>query len=557
MSENLDLTKPIELGPEVFWVGYVVPNDPFQCHTYLIRNGEESILIDPGSMITFPIVLEKILKLVELKDIKYIIFHHQDPDITGCYNILEQLFPNPSKERFAVTHWRAKTLLKHYKWKTPFYLVDKHDWKLQAGDRLLEFVFTPYAHFPGAFCTYDPKSEILFSSDIFGAISDKFQLFATDDEEYYQGVELFHKHYMPSSAILNYALDKIMEKNPKLIAPQHGSIIKEDMIIPVVNRLRKLDCGLFLLQKGGEDIKILNKVDELLKRLIRNILSKSNIKTLLLEIFQVLKSEIPHLSKLVIVSDIPIDHKNFLLEVTDKKVELVFIPKDYELKNFSFRGILETETRRIGTLYLFSEKNLSREELKFLDLLYSHIKYPLSISLEKELTIEALTIKSKILEEHVFKDPLTGLHNRAYLKRCLESMDKDKPVSIIVIDIDHFKSINDTYGHQIGDCVLRELAKILRSNFREDDCVIRYGGEEFLVVLNNCDLETACKKAEKLRKEVEEHTFCKEEGLNLKVTISAGVRQVLNLENFKEEFDKADKALYRAKETGRNRVVCI
>ncbi len=187
MSSKLDLSQPVEIGPEVFWVGYVVPNDPFQYHTYLIRNKDETVLIDPGSMITFPVVLEKILKLVSLRDIKYIIFHHQDPDITGCYLTVEELFPNPSKERFAVTHWRTKALLKHYRWKTPFYLVDRNDWKLKAGDRTLEFVFTPYAHFPGAFCTYDPKSGILFSSDIFGSISDKFQLFATDDEEYLGG----------------------------------------------------------------------------------------------------------------------------------------------------------------------------------------------------------------------------------------------------------------------------------------------------------------------------------------------------------------------------------
>ena len=169
-----DLSEPLELAEDVFWVGYVVPNDPFQCHVYLIRNGEESILIDPGSMITFPVVLEKILKLVSLRDIKYIVFHHQDPDITGCYSMLEELFPNTTKPRYAVTHWRTKTLLKHYKWKTPFYLVDKNDWKLEAGDRTLEFVFTPYAHFPGAFCTYDRRSGILFSSDIFGAIRKSF-----------------------------------------------------------------------------------------------------------------------------------------------------------------------------------------------------------------------------------------------------------------------------------------------------------------------------------------------------------------------------------------------
>jgi flavorubredoxin len=229
----IDITKPIEIAEDIFWIGYVVPNDPFQCHVYVVRNGDESILIDPGSMITFPIVLEKLFCVTPLKNIRYIILHHQDPDIVGCYSTLESIFPKG--ERFIITHWRTETLLKHYQWKTPFYSIDKHNWKLKAGDRELEFVFTPYAHFPGAFCTFDKKTRTLFSSDIFGAISDKFLLFAEDDEDYYSGVELFHKHYMPSKLILNYTLDKIEEKNPELIAPQHGSIIKKEMIKPIIN----------------------------------------------------------------------------------------------------------------------------------------------------------------------------------------------------------------------------------------------------------------------------------------------------------------------------------
>ncbi len=550
-----DLSEPLELAEDVFWVGYVVPNDPFQCHVYLIRNGEESILIDPGSMITFPVVLEKILKLVSLRDIKYIIFHHQDPDITGCYSTLEELFPNTTKLRYAVTHWRTKTLLKHYKWKTPFYLVDKNDWKLEAGDRTLEFVFTPYAHFPGAFCTYDRRSGILFSSDIFGAISKKFYLFAVDEEEYYQGVELFHKHYMPSSAILNYALDRIMEKNPRMIAPQHGSIIKEEMILPVVNRLRKLDCGLYLLDRENTDIYLLNKVDSILKKLMKSIIASSDFRVVLRNLYSTLKSEIPELSKFYLLTQFFTDKKRFLIEVDSENVNLKFVPESYGLSGFIFSEKLETESQEIGNIYLFSSKPLNRGQLKFLEILFNHVKYPLSASLEREFQLELLKRKEKILEEKAVRDPLTGLYNRYFLKECLKSCD-ELPVSLIMFDIDHFKRINDTYGHEIGDCVLKEFAKILRKSFRSSDCVIRYGGEEFLVVLKHCDLAQACEKAEEVRRKVENTEFCKEKGLSLKVTVSAGVRQVSSIDSFKEEIDKADRNLYAAKNAGRNRVVC-
>ena len=248
---SYDLSKPIEIAEDIFWVGYVVPNDPFQCHVYLIRNREESILIDPGSELVLPVVLEKIYAVTPLRNIKYIVMHHQDPDITGCFSFLEKLFPEG--ERYIVTHWRTQALLKHYGWRTPFYLVEQHNWKLKAGDRELEFVFTPYAHFPGAICTFDPRTKTLFSSDIFGAISDKFFLFAEDTEDYYRGVEFFHKHYMPSKVVLQHALREIKSKDPKLIAPQHGSIIRGNLIDKVISRLENLDCGLYLIEAAKEE----------------------------------------------------------------------------------------------------------------------------------------------------------------------------------------------------------------------------------------------------------------------------------------------------------------
>ena len=125
-----------------------------------------------------------------------------------------------------------------------------------------------------------------------------------------------------------------------------------------------------------------------------------------------------------------------------------------------------------------------------------------------------------------------------------------------MIDIDFFKKINDTYGHLIGDCVLQQLARILKKNFRTTDCVARYGGEEFAIVMPYAPLNKACRKLEGLRKQVEEFTFCKKEGLNLKVTISIGVYEYKKGMSVKELIEKADENLYAAKRSGRNRVVC-
>ena len=554
-----DISKPIEIAEDIFWIGYVVPNDPFQCHVYLIKNGEESILIDPGSMITFPVVLEKLFQVTPLRNIKYIILHHQDPDIVGCYSTLESLFPKGN--RFIVTHWRTKTLLKHYQWKTPFYSIDKHDWKLKAGNRELEFVFTPYAHFPGAFCTFDKKTKTLFSSDIFGAISDKFFLFAEDNEEYYKGVELFHKHYMPTKLILNHTLDKIEEKNPELIAPQHGSIIRKEMIKPIINRLRFLDCGLYMLDDRESNIFILNKVDEILKRLFKSIISSSDFSVIIEKLYKSIKQEIPEIEKITITgkSEQLSKDKTLVLDVDEQGVNEKLVDGTVRLSNFTYKEILETEKEQVGSIHIFS-KQLSKEKLEFFRLLLKHIKYALAASLEKEISYELLEQEKEELQEQVIIDSLTKLYNRNYLfdylKRTVKkSIKLGFPVSLAVIDIDFFKKVNDTYGHLTGDCVLKELARILKNSFRTSDCVARYGGEEFVVVLPFSSLKYACKKLENIRKNIEQHKFCGRK--KLKLTISAGVTEYKPNESIKNFLKRADENLYKAKNSGRNKIVCM
>ena len=553
---SLDLSQPIEIAEDVFWIGYVVPNDPFQCHVYLIRNGTESILIDPGSMITFPVVLEKIFKLTTLRNIKYIIMHHQDPDIVGCYSTLESLFPK-NHERYVVTHWRTKTLLKHYMWKTPFYLIDRHDWKLKAGDRELEFVFTPYAHFPGAFCTFDKKTRVLFSSDIFGAISDKFFLFAVDDEEYYRGVELFHKHYMPSSVILNYALDRIQEKNPEIIAPQHGSIIKREMINNVIRRLRNLDCGLFLLDEEETDINVLSKVDETLKKLFKVIISSSDFDSVARHLFFTIKEAVSSLKEIVFISRELPDDRYLKIRVTEDSLNEEFLKGKPEITGYSYREILETEDEVVGYLYVFSESVTLKQE-EFLRILFNHIKYPLAASFDRKIQFEILEEEREELLKKAITDPLTGLYNRAYLlsflEETLESAKKHGfPVSLAMIDIDFFKRVNDTYGHLAGDCVLRELSKLLVRSFRASDCVARYGGEEFVVVMPYASLKEACKKLEAVRRIVKEHEFCSGK---LRITVSIGVTEYRDDISLEEFIRIADENLYEAKRSGRDRVVC-
>jgi len=550
----MDYSKAIEIAPNIYWVGYVIPDDPFQCHVYLIKNGDESILIDPGSMITFPVVLEKITSILPLRDIKYIIMHHQDPDIVGCFTTLETLFPKG--ERYIVTHWRTQMLLKHYQWKTPFYLINENEWKLNAGNRELEFVFTPYAHFPGAFATYDKKSKIMFSSDLFGGLTPKFELFAKNADEYFEYAKPFHKHYIPNKEILNYAIDHIKIKDISMIAPQHGSIIKKELINPFLDKLSNLDCGLYLMDDYVTDLDVLSKIDDIFKKFLKDAVSSSSFETIIKNLFIHLEELFPSISKIKICGKSFYSNKEYCFQY--ENFELTQIQNQQE--NFTIKkSFINEEKKEVGEIFLFMDEKLDDKHKKYLDVLFRQLETPLATSLEKEIMIRELEMNNKQLYEKSIKDSLTNLYNREFMNDFLDQKIKESkryniPLSIAMIDIDFFKRINDTYGHIIGDCVLKELANLLLKNFRKSDTVVRYGGEEILVIMPFTTLIEACEKMEEFRKMIENYIFCGKKNIHL--TISVGVAQLKEEKNKTEFIKKADTNLYEAKESGRNRTVC-
>lgn len=164
--------------------------------------------------------------------------------------------------------------------------------------------------------------------------------------------------------------------------------------------------------------------------------------------------------------------------------------------------------------------------------------------------------------EMAITDQLTGLHNRRYMGRHLSTLvdgatKAGKPLSFLIMDIDHFKLVNDTHGHDIGDEVLREFANRVAANVRGIDLACRYGGEEFVVVMPDTDTDFACAIAERLRKQVEANPFAiSREPNSLGITISIGIAAAEGPSDTAEALlHRADQALYRAKREGRNRVV--
>jgi two-component system cell cycle response regulator len=174
---------------------------------------------------------------------------------------------------------------------------------------------------------------------------------------------------------------------------------------------------------------------------------------------------------------------------------------------------------------------------------------------------DSLRNANKQLEELSVTDELTRLFNRRYLNRKLEeefrrAVRYKRPLSCLMFDADHFKSVNDTYGHGFGDIVLRDIAQIILDTARLVDICGRFGGEEFLAILPDTNIDDARIVGERIRKKVEDFEF-KDEHHSIHKTISVGIASLPN-DSVKDEFqllEWSDKALYEAKMSGRNKVV--
>ncbi len=235
------------------------------------------------------------------------------------------------------------------------------------------------------------------------------------------------------------------------------------------------------------------------------------------------------------------------------------LPFAYENKNYIaiFHVLRNVAHEKVGYIVSFKES-------RFFKQLHRHREINLALMLGLNF-FWALLLFLFLKKEHDIKemlqtksnyDPLTNLLNRRGFEIAYKALSQthergQRPFSLLFVDIDLFKKINDTYGHDVGDLVLKHLAELLRSALRSSDIVARWGGEEFVILLNDADVVKAKDVAEKLRLMIEENRH--EELPHF--TISVGVAQAQDNVAFEGVLKHADEALYRAKESGRNRVV--
>ncbi len=244
--------------------------------------------------------------------------------------------------------------------------------------------------------------------------------------------------------------------------------------------------------------------------------------------------------------------------VKNKRYEMITYPKDLVVRSvlmqYQPRQVLLVpivyKDKVLGIIVLATAETFSAELMKEIDI-FAH---SLALSLNNSLEHEEL---QRIAE----RDSLTDIYNRRaglkiYREEYQRAMQMDAPFSALMIDIDYFKRVNDTYGHLIGDGVLKQVTGIAREVLRESDILIRYGGEEFFLALPNTEAAAAKQIAERLRMRIADQVMMVNgTSIQVSVSIGCGTLESLKLQSESEFIQMIDDALYQAKESGRNRVV--
>jgi len=240
------------------------------------------------------------------------------------------------------------------------------------------------------------------------------------------------------------------------------------------------------------------------------------------------------------------DIKSLIDLVANKSIEILSLFEIDPAGMKPYSQILQEANEELGKL------NLSYEQLL--------IKYKEAKN-RAETLADSLKIANEKLRSMAVRDGLTGLYNHRYFLDQLDAefsrtLRYNRPFSLIILDLDDFKKVNDSYGHRIGDIVLKEISELILKNVRKNDVVARYGGEEFTVIAPETDLKSAAGLAERLRRSVEQAEI-HADSVSIRVTISLGVATYLpgkKASTTYELLDAADSALYESKRAGKNKL---
>lgn len=281
---QVDYSKPVQMSEHVYWIGEYDEDDKFQCNPYLIIKDGIGVVIDPGSVLYFPKIINKITSLIPLRNIRWLYLNHQDPDVCGNAPLmLDAINAAGNNTCDVITHSRNAALVKHYGLDIDFMCTDRMPGEqlLFSDGQALKFIHTPYLHSPGATAVYFTQDKVLFSGDLFGGETENWTLFA--GPRYEEQIASFHESYMPAKELLLFSMLKFEEYDIEMIAPQHGSIIDRDQAGQVMNLFKDFDCGLFI-DKGFRDelSKARKRIDEQNRIMSEELVLAANFQKALL-----------------------------------------------------------------------------------------------------------------------------------------------------------------------------------------------------------------------------------------------------------------------------------
>ena len=550
--------RGIELDDRVWWVGAAMADGTFQSNIYLIEQGDRSVLIDPGSALSAEATADQINAIVGLRNVRWVICSQPDVDKVAALPLLlaRGLHPDVS----IITHWRAHSALGRAGFSLPYRSIDDDHHRIELDDRSLHFLLTPYLRSAGAFATFDEVSKILFSSDLFGSFDSGQSLFV-DTAADLDAVQRFHEYSVASRDVLAHALLAVRSVTPRMLAPQHGRVIPQDFVDDAIDILDDLDCGALLLTPDDPGLSFLFAANRTIHGVINKMVKEHDfssvvaylaglaVKTLGAEYFELWAGTEGVLFRFERGDDYaghrddpPVDVASVLagetIEPGRRLVLALRSPTSGSIDGAMVWGFRERWAPSDATIVVL-EQIISLVE----------------VGVEREILRRTTNIELSDWHNRAIYDPLTGLRNRSSLSdnyhqlAAFDDRNPDPQMAALMIDVDHFKGVNDTFGHASGDRLLQRIAHTIVQGVRPSDPAFRLGGEEFLVLLSNVDATSARRAAERIRENVTRSA----PDLPI-VTVSVGLALRCVNETLESLLARADVALYVAKESGRDRV---
>lgn len=497
----MDFPQPVEVAEGLWWVGSGITTAGLQCNSYLLIQGGNAVVFDPGSVIDADIVMDKVASLVPLEQLDAIVCSHQDPDLCSAI----PLFEKHGFKGVICCHERAAMLIAYYGISSPFHTVCTSAFRYKLADGTsIRFLVAPYLHFPGAIMSYLPRQKALISGDLFGSITNQWTLFAGPD--YAEEMKTFHENYMPSHDILKPAMSQLLRYDIDVICPQHGSIINTD-VRTYIEILRDLPCGFFmdplrknLIKSGG----IISLCDQILKRYLA-VHGTKEVR----EVFDKSPFTIDYQQKRMAktaVAESDVWDSFFQLVYERKGMEWItmvapaveLLCKEYSI---SLPEIFETITFN-------SQQNMDMMNVRFQELE------------NRKLELEA---RLKHVEESLYRDPITNLYNQEFhdlfmAEEMISYRVKKQPFAFLLLGIDNLSNINLDFGREEGDATMRTLAYVLRQHTGVLEQLFRLAGGIFAIHYLDVLQEDAILKADTLL-----NTITESELFIVPLTVSMGL----------------------------------